>query len=196
MPGVPGVRQLGTIAIEQTVSAVHLFNAMGNLSGRLLFAVFVGVIVAQRRLLRLFLLPALLVTPMVYALAPHANLTFLQFGELLAAGLMTAQLSFWGNYLPRMYPTHLRATGASVATNIGGRLIGTSAAIITTQLAGVMPGSPPVQLAYAMACVAGVVYAAALVGTRRRHHDPQRIEHGKKVGVMHRWMIPITADTD
>ncbi len=80
--------------------------------------------------------------------------------------LMAAQLSFWGNYLPRVYPTRLRATGESFVTNIGGRLIGTSVALVTTHLAGWLPGNPPVQLAYAMACVAAAVYGAALVATR------------------------------
>ena len=52
------------------------------------------------------------------------------------AGLFTvAQFSFWGNYLPRVYPTHLRGTGESFAANVGGRMIGTSAAFVTTTLA-------------------------------------------------------------
>ena len=42
------------------------------------------------------------------------------------AGLFTvAQFSFWGNYLPRVYPTHLRGTGESFAANVGGRMLGT-----------------------------------------------------------------------
>ena len=45
-----------------------------------------------------------------------------------------AQFSFWGNYLPRVYPTYLRGTGESFAANVGGRMIGTSAALVTTQL--------------------------------------------------------------
>ncbi len=49
--------------------------------------------------------------------------------------LVIAQMSFWGNYLPRVFPLHLRGTGESMAANIGGRLIGTSFAFITSQLA-------------------------------------------------------------
>jgi len=41
-----------------------------------------------------------------------------------------------GNYLPRVYPIHLRGTGESFAANIGGRMIGTSFALLTTTLAG------------------------------------------------------------
>ena len=51
-----------------------------------------------------------------------------------------AQFSFWGNYLPRVYPTYLRGTGESFAANVGGRMIGTSAALLTTQLVRVDAG--------------------------------------------------------
>ena len=50
-----------------------------------------------------------------------------------------AQLSFWGNYLPHVYPVHLRGTGESFAANIGGRLIGTSAAAVAAYVASLMP---------------------------------------------------------
>ena len=48
--------------------------------------------------------------------------------------MTVAQFSFWGNYLPRVYPTHLRGTGESFAANVGGRMIGTCAALVTTAL--------------------------------------------------------------
>ena len=49
-----------------------------------------------------------------------------QWGIFLVGMLTIAQFSFWGNYLPRVYPTHLRGTGESFAANVGGRMIGTS----------------------------------------------------------------------
>ncbi len=52
-----------------------------------------------------------------------------------------AQFSFWGNYLPRVYPLHLRGTGESFAANIGGRVLGTSAVWLTALLTTVMPGN-------------------------------------------------------
>jgi hypothetical protein len=80
-------------------------------------------------------------------------------------GLFTVgQFSFWGNYLPRVYPIHLRGTGESFAANIGGRMIGTSFAMVTSQLALVMPvdtGSAPANIADATKMAA----AATLVGT-------------------------------
>ena len=59
-------------------------------------------------------------------------------------------MSFWGNYLPRVYPTHLRGTGEGFAANIGGRMLGTGFAFVTTQLVNHVPGAtPPMKLAYA-----------------------------------------------
>jgi hypothetical protein len=59
-----------------------------------------------------------------------------------------------------VYPVYLRGTGESFAANIGGRMFGTSAAFVVTQLANVMPGAAPtVKLANAAALVALAVYA-------------------------------------
>ena len=75
-----------------------------------------------------------------------------------------AQLSFWGNYLPRVYPVYLRGTGEGFAANVGGRMLGTSAAYVTTHLASSMPGTTPsMRLAYAAAAVALFIYALAVV---------------------------------
>ena len=84
-------------------------------------------------------------------------------GHLPRGGLLTiAQFSFWGNYLPRVYPMHLRGTGESFAANIGGRLIGTSAAWISVNLANQLTAaSPAAALAKASAIVA---LAAAAIG--------------------------------
>ena len=70
-----------------------------------------------------------------------------------------AQLSFWGNYLPHVYPVHLRGTGESFAANIGGRLIGTSAAALAAYVAGLMPyATSPLQFSAAAAIVGTSVY--------------------------------------
>ena len=55
-------------------------------------------------------------------------------------------------------------TGGSFATNVGGRMVGTSASVVTTVLvAPRLPGSPFVQVATAAAIVAGGAYLLALV---------------------------------
>jgi hypothetical protein len=65
-----------------------------------------------------------------------------------------------------VYPTYLRGTGESFAANIGGRMIGTSFAMVTTQLTNVMPGgNPTVQLAYASALVGLFVYVAGFTAS-------------------------------
>ena len=77
-----------------------------------------------------------------------------------------AQMSFWGNYLPRVYPTHLRGTGESFAANVGGRMIGTFGALVTTSLVSEMPGaSVPIKLAYAGALVGTCAYLIGFVAS-------------------------------
>ena len=165
VPGLLQVRRLAPIAQEQTISAVHLFSDLGNIAGRILFALVVVRVVGDRRLLRWLVVPALIVFPWLFVFAAQSSVDALKLGAFVATVLMTAQLSFWGNYLPKMFPTHLRGTGEGFATNIGGRLVGTSAALVTTTLANVMPGSAAVQLAYAAAIVGTLVHLVAVVGT-------------------------------
>ena len=139
---------------------------MGGLTGRLLLALLAVRIVARRRLLRVFQVPGLLVVPPVFLFATTASLPVLQVGLFVAGVCTVAQFSYWGNYLPRVYPTYLRGTGESFAANIGGRMIGTSFAMVTTQLTNVMPGgNPTVQLAYASALVGLFVYTAGFTAS-------------------------------
>ena len=88
---------------------------------------------------------------------------------MLLAGLFTvAQFSFWGNYLPRVYPVHLRGTGESFAANIGGRLLGTSFAWVTSTLATMafIPGeTQAAKFAHAAAIVAAGVYVVGLIAS-------------------------------
>jgi len=71
-----------------------------------------------------------------------------------------------GAHLPRVYPTYLRGTGESFAANVGGRMVGTMAALVTTQLANSMPGaSAPARLAYASAVVGTLAYVIGLAAS-------------------------------
>lgn len=166
VPGLPEVVNLPRPAQEQTVSAVQLYQEMGGLIGRFLLAFLAVRILGRRRLLRLFQVPGLMLIPLVFLFPATSNLELLKWGIAIAGVLTVAQFSFWGNYLPRVYPTYLRGTGESFASNVGGRMIGTSAALLTTQLANVMPGgSASIKLAYAAATVAFAVYAIGLVAS-------------------------------
>jgi hypothetical protein len=92
------------------------------------------------------------------------DLGLLKVGIFMVALCTVAQFSFWGNYLPLVYPTHLRGTGESFAANIGGRMIGTSFAMITTTLANYTPGAhPAAQLAWAAGIVGTAVYLIGFI---------------------------------
>jgi hypothetical protein len=166
VPGLPEVAHLARAAQEQAVSKVQFLQEMGGLTGRFILAFLAVVIVSRRRLLRVFQVPGLVIVPFVFYYAATHSLAMVQVGIFVAGLLTVAQFSFWGNYLPRVYPTHLRGTGESFAANIGGRMIGTSAALVTTQLANGMPGAnASTKLAYAAALVALVVYAGGLIAS-------------------------------
>jgi MFS family permease len=166
VPGLSEVRTLPRIAQEQAVSAVQSFQEFGGLSGRIVLAFLAAIIVSRRRLLRLFQVPGLILLPLVFLFTPTLNLTLLEWGSFLVGFATIAQFSFWGNYLPRVYPTYLRGTGESFAANVGGRMIGTCAALVTTQLVNAMPGAtPPLKLAYAAALVGTTVYVIGFIAS-------------------------------
>src|SRR5262249_62084159 len=97
----------------------------------------------------------LVLVAIVFTVVATSSLRLLEWGTFLYGVTTIGQFSFWGNYLPRVFPTYLRGTGESFAANVGGRMIGTGGALVATQLANVMPGaSAPCRLAYA-ATVAG-----------------------------------------
>jgi MFS family permease len=160
VPGLEGVVELSRTAQEQTISAVQSFQEFGGLAGRLILAILAVVIVSRRKLLWIFQIPGLILLPVVYVLAPTLGLPLAQWGILLIGIATIAQFSFWGNYLPRVFPTHLRGTGESFAANVGGRMIGTMAALVTVNLVAYMPGATvPVRLSYAAAIVGTAAYA-------------------------------------
>ena len=152
--------------IEQSTAAnVTKVQEVGGLVGRVILAVLATIILSRSRLIRVFLLPGLLIMPIVFGYAATNSLMALSIGIFLAGLLTVGQFSFWGNYLPRVYPVHLRGTGESFAANIGGRLIGTSFAWVTQTIAiqGFVPGATPsVKLAYTAAGVALLVYVINL----------------------------------
>ena len=74
---------------------------------------------------------------------------------------VVAQFSYFGEYLPKIFPVHLRGTGGSFATNVGGRMIGTSAAFLSTNVIAPMLNPHPTFDHYAMA--AGIVGVTVFV---------------------------------
>jgi MFS family permease len=166
VPGLPELRNLAPRLVEQTVSRVQLFQELGTIAGRLVFAFLVVRIATQRRLLRIFLVPGLIVFSWVYFFAATHSLVLLMYGIFLAGLLLNGPFSLWGNYLPRVYPTYLRGTGESFAINFGARVIGASSVLLSTQLANIMPGpGATARLAYSAGSVAVLAYTLSWIGS-------------------------------
>lgn len=156
VPGLSELAGFAPTAVQKVVSQVQFWQEMGGLVGRILLAILAVQIVGRRRLIRIFQIPGLFILPWVFFVASGTDVQTLKWGIALVGLVTVAQFSFWGNYLPRVYPTHLRGTGESFAANIGGRMLGTSAALLTVQLAKTAPGAGP---------AAKLAYASAVVGT-------------------------------
>ena len=174
VPGVPEVRQMtqglppprAALTTQEVAANVTKVQEIGGLAGRVALAYLAVIIVSRRKLIRLFQVPGLLVMPFTFAIAATTSLNWLYVGMSLAGFFTVAQFSFWGNYLPRVYPLYLRGTGESFAANIGGRLIGTSFAWLTATLA-VTPDRAyaPIKVAYVAAAVGFSVYLVGLIAS-------------------------------
>jgi MFS family permease len=174
VPGLPEVREMtatetperaGQIT-QQVASNVTKVQEIGGLTGRILLAWLAVRIAGRQRLIRMFQIPGLVVLPAVFALMATSSLQWLYPGIFLAGLLTVAQFSFWGNYLPRVYPVYLRGTGEAFAANIGGRLIGTCFAWVTATLA--ITGDrafAPTKVALVAAGVAFCVYLVGLIAS-------------------------------
>ena len=58
----------------------------------------------------MFQVPGLILLPIVFIFPATNNLELLKWGTFIVGMATIAQFSFWGNYLPRVYPTYLRGT--------------------------------------------------------------------------------------
>lgn len=180
------IKQIGGAARGKTnrqyASEYTKMQEVGGLVGRFIMAGVLLLGISWGWKLRMFQIPSLFLIPLLFYFFVRAeNTTFFQIplekvflgtvpvttmsiGMFLMGLFVVAQLSFWGNYLPSSYPLHLRGTGESFAANIGGRLIGTMAAAITSNFAPMLlfPGA-----AKQPALLAALQFstAAAIVGT-------------------------------
>jgi MFS family permease len=151
---------------QDVAASVTKMQEVGGLLGRFVLAALAVVIVSRRKLLRLFQVPGLVLMPIIFAWCATTSLSLTYVGLFVAGFVTVAQFSFWGNYLPRVYPLHLRGTGESFAANIGGRLIGTSFAWVTATLATTDNLSEaPTKLAYTAAAVGFGVYLVGLIAS-------------------------------
>ena len=150
--------------VKKMADTVQFRQEMGGLVGRILLAVLLIVGISRVKLLKVFQVPALAVMPLTYFVF------FEKGGELFlwsyfVCGLLTvAQFSYFGEYLPKVFPVHLRGTGGSFATNVGGRMIGTSMAILNTAwLAPLLAGGVQLVKPTHIALAAGYIATAMAV---------------------------------
>lgn len=165
-------------AIRESVSNYTKSQELGGLFGRFALAMIVVHVASRRTLIRIFLIPGMVLVPLVFlAFARGEEVVFFSFdmswlpgfhqvnvsllgiGIFIAGFFTVAQFSFWGNYLPKAYPLHLRGTGESFAANIGGRMLGTPFAAVTQLTVASMlgQGSTPAAAAVATAQVAAAI---------------------------------------
>jgi MFS family permease len=184
----PEAAKLGGAVRSVATANYTKAQELGGLFGRFALAAAAVGVVSRRRLLRLFLVPALFVLPIAFWLYSRLDetvfastelgwlpgfhtisLTLLGLAIFLAGFFTVAQFSFWGNYLPHVFPVHLRGTGESFAANIGGRMLGTPFAFVTQWLVTHvwLSGAPADKLAAmtpaATASVAAIVATVLIV---------------------------------
>jgi len=181
-----GVARAASGAYGQKVASEYTkMQEVGGLIGRVLIALaLAGGMLRWGNTLRLFQLPGLIMIPLLFWFflrAPNRTffeipleavllgtvpVTTMSIGMFLVGMFVVAQLSFWGNYLPHVYPVHLRGTGESFAANIGGRLIGTFAALVTWSLSGVLPyKGGPLQFSTAAAIVGTTIAVIGFIAS-------------------------------
>lgn len=166
VPGLAWLQGLGPREIEQAVSRLYLVQELGSVTGRVMFALLVVRVVRRQRLLRLFLVPISILLPCLFFSATTSPMIWFGVGVFSVQALFNAIHSFWGNYLPRVFPTRLRGTGESFAMNVGGRMIGVWAAVMTTHLANAAPGVlPATRLANAAGMTMVVVLTTFLIAS-------------------------------
>jgi MFS family permease len=118
--------------VKERSDQVQFRQEMGGLTGRVLLAVFLFIGMSRVKLLKIFQVPALVVLPLTYFMFFKNGGEVFLWSYFLCGLFTVAQFSYFGEYLPKVFPLHLRGTGGSFATNVGGRMIGTSMATLNT----------------------------------------------------------------
>jgi len=151
-------------AIKSQGNKVQFWQEMGGLAGRIVLAALLLVSITRGTLLRIFQIPGLVLVPLTYIFLFRHEPGLFHWG-MAACGFMTvAQFSYFGEYLPKVFPMHLRGTGGSFATNVGGRMFGTSAAFVTTYLvAPKLSGTTFEQVSMGAAIVGTAVFVIGLI---------------------------------
>ncbi len=149
--------------VKKMADTVQFYQEMGGLVGRISLAILLIVGISRVALLKIFQVPALIILPLTYFYFFEQGGSAFLWAYGICGLLTVAQFSYFGEYLPKVFPMHLRGTGGSFATNVGGRMIGTSMAFVTTNLvAPMLAGSGPM-LPLHVAKAAGIVASFIVV---------------------------------
>jgi MFS family permease len=126
------IARIDDASVQPRRHHVQFMQELGGLAGRILLALALVVVASRRLLLWLFQVPGLLIIPVVWFYVYPNYPEYFPLGAFLAGACIVAQFSYFGEYLPKVFPVHLRGTGGAFATNVGGRMIGTAGAFLTT----------------------------------------------------------------
>ncbi len=156
-------------AMQDYVGGIQRWQEIGGLTGRVLLALLV-LVVPSRWLIRGFLIPGILLFPLTYLEVVKLDYAIFAAAIFFCGLLTVAQFSFLSEFLPKVFPMHLRGTGGSFATNVGGRMIGTMAATLNTEFlsklfAAEFDKPNPLDVAKAAALIGGAVYLIAFAVT-------------------------------
>jgi MFS family permease len=164
------IGEINEAEIQPRRHAVQFWQELGGLVGRILLAVALVLIASKRLLLWLFQVPGLVIIPVVWFWVFQNHSDYFTLGVFLAGACIVSQFSYFGEYLPKVFPVHLRGTGGAFATNVGGRMIGTAAAFLTTgviapALMAWTGGGPvtPVKVALAAGVTGVLVFAVGFL---------------------------------
>jgi hypothetical protein len=156
------------VEVEARRGNIQRWQELGGLTGRIIFALLLTT-VPSRTLLRLFLVPGVVLFPVTYLYLRQEDYALFAAAIFFCGLLTVSQMSYMAEYLPKVFPVHLRGTGGGFATNVGARMIGTMAATFNTEfLAGLLssPTTPnPVKVANAAAVIGGAAFAVALIAS-------------------------------
>jgi MFS family permease len=178
------LRKIGKInkeEIQPRREHVQLWQELGGLIGRILLAIALVLIASKRLLLWLFQVPGLLIIPVVWWWVFPDHPEYFTLGVFLAGACIVAQFSYFGEYLPKVFPVHLRGTGGAFATNVGGRMVGTSAAFFTTGVVAPLVTGwtgggavTPARVAFAAGVTGVLVFAIGLLVSIFLPEPPQK----------------------
>ena len=152
-------------ALKARRGDIQRWQEIGGFVGRIVLAMLL-LFVSSRTLIQMFLIPGVILFPLTYFYLVQADYVIFASAIFFCGLLTVAQFSFLSEFLPRVFPMHLRGTGGSFATNFGGRMIGTMAATLNTEIVSKQcPGSPAMQVAAAAGVIGGAVYLIGLITT-------------------------------